>query len=480
MVSGPSLPPHLMEAAQLAEAAALGAGLSFFEVVFEMLDAADVNAVAAYGGFPVRYASWRFGMDYERLAKGYDWGLSKIYELVINHDPTIAYLVRSNSLMEQKLVMAHVMGHADFFRNNAWFAPTERRMLDRFGEHARRIQGHADQVGSEVVERFLDLGLSLEPLVDPHAPLMRFRSEAALAAAPGAGVVGPMTAAERSSKQLQSLMNGGAEEGSRTSKGAEASSALGLPTFDVLRFLLDHADVESWQRDILGIVAAEAEYFLPQRMTKIINEGWASFWHSRLLTGGLLDASEVVEFADCHSGATSAAPGQLNPYKLGIELFRHAETLGMDLFQLRSVHNDVSFIDEVMDEAFIHKSSLFVLDQGTRRGADAPVPKVGSRDPVAVKEALLKSLAWGGQPRIRVTEIQDWTLVLEHDHDGRDLKLDDAGLMLRTIESLWKRPVELRTREGEEGRRLICKGGELRLLEAPVAHHWTTQEGGIS
>lgn len=92
MVSGPSLPPRLMQAAVRAEEAAAAAGLTFFEVVFEMLDAADVNAVAAYGGFPTRYPSWRFGMEYERLSRGYDWGLSKIYELVINHDPTIAYL----------------------------------------------------------------------------------------------------------------------------------------------------------------------------------------------------------------------------------------------------------------------------------------------------------------------------------------------------------------------------------------------------
>ena len=114
MVSG-SLSPELRADAERAEAMARAAGLDFFEVVFEMLDAADVNAVAAYGGFPMRYPSWRFGMEYERLQKGYQYGLSKIYELVINNDPTYAYLVRSNSRMEQKLVMAHVIGHADFF-----------------------------------------------------------------------------------------------------------------------------------------------------------------------------------------------------------------------------------------------------------------------------------------------------------------------------------------------------------------------------
>ncbi|MEL6716546.1 MAG: SpoVR family protein, partial [Planctomycetota bacterium] len=311
MVHGPTLPTRLLEAAHASEAAALDAGLTFYDVVFEMLDAADVNAVAAYGGFPVRYSSWRFGMEYERLARGHDWGLSKIYELVINHDPTIAYLVRSNTLLEQKLVMAHVFGHADFFRNNAWFAPTERRMLERFDEHARRVQTHVDARGPDAVERFLDAALSLEPLIDPYGPMKRSR----------AASVAQMSAAERGRRALEALCGG---------EDVPVESPHRSP-FDVMRYLLEHAPLEGWERDLLSIVADEAEYFLPQRMTKIINEGWASFWHSRLLTTGLLEASEVVDFADCHSGATSTAPGRLNPYKLGIDLFRHAERAGLDL-----------------------------------------------------------------------------------------------------------------------------------------------------
>ena len=135
MVSGPSLPPRLMQAAVRAEEAAAAAGLTFFDVVFEMLDAATSR-----GGrlrrlpHAIPVVALRHGV--REISRGYDWGLSKIYELVINHDPTIAYLVRSNSVMEQKLVMAHVFGHADFFRNNAWFKATDRRMLERFDEHA--------------------------------------------------------------------------------------------------------------------------------------------------------------------------------------------------------------------------------------------------------------------------------------------------------------------------------------------------------
>ena len=167
----------------------------------------------------------------------------------------------------------------------------------------------------------------------------------------------------------------------------------------------------------------------------------------------------MVEFADCHSGATQTAPGQLNPYKLGIDLFRHAERQDMDLFRLREVHNDVSFVDAVLDEEFVRCSSLFVMGGADRRGGR----RIGSRDPAQVKESLLQSLSWGGQPRIRLSSVDDGRLLLEHLHDGRDLKLDEAGEMLRTIATLWKRDVELRTEEKGDGRRLICRGGELQL-----------------
>ena len=272
MVSG-DLPRRLREAAERAEAAARAAGLDFFEVVFELLDARDVNAIAAYGGFPARYPSWRFGMDFERLQKGYGYGLSKIYELVINNDPTIAYLVRSNSLMEQKLVMAHVMGHADFFKHNVWFGPTERHMVERMAGHAERVRELCQRHGQDTIERFMDRALALEALVDPFGPLRRKqRAERAAHTQP--------SIAERARRELDALM-----EGRPTTRIEPRDDRTALPTYDILPFLVERAPLAAHERELLRIVAAEAEYFLPQRMTKVINEGWASFWHSKLLTG---------------------------------------------------------------------------------------------------------------------------------------------------------------------------------------------------
>ncbi len=450
MGAGRTLPPELRHERQRIERIARAQGLDFFEVVFEMVDARDVNALASYGGFPVRYPSWRFGMDFERLDKGRQYGLSRIYELVINNDPTWAWLVRTNSDMEQKLVMAHVFGHADFFKHNVWFQPTDRHMVDRMADHGTRVRRAIDAHGQDVVERFLDLALSLDNLLDPFLPLREhLRSRAA---GPRAA---PETAADATFEAVRERM-----------LVAERQAA-GAPTFDILGFLAEKAPVTEWQRELLRIVRAEAHYFLPQRMTKIMNEGWASFWHSRILTNGVLDPSEVVDFADCHSGATATGPGQLNPYKLGIELFRTAEERGLDLFRLRRIHNDASFVDELVDEDFVARHALFLFGKNGRTGRNEVLEREGR----AVKERLLQDLAWGGLPRIELVDEQHEgrrELMLLHHHDGRDLQLAHAAETLKSLATLWGAPVHLETKEEGQTRRITSDGREIRTSDRPA------------
>ena len=456
-----NLPTNLKYQALVVENAAIEAGLESFDVVFELLDATDVNAIASYGGFPVRYPSWRFGMDFERLEKGYRWGLSKIYELVINNDPTYAYLVRSNSLLEQKLVMAHVYGHADFFKNNVWFAPTLRNMVDVMGNHATRVRRYVDAFGQECVESFLDRVLSVETLIDPFLPLREMKR-------PGGLSVEPLSPAERARRSLEALTASPLE--SDEPVPAPELEGPQLPTFDVLGFLAENAPVEPWQRDVLRIVRREAYYFSPQRMTKVMNEGWASFWHSRLLTRKLLEPSEILDFADCHSGAMSSAPLKLNPYKLGIELFRYAEERGDDLFRLRRLHNDVSFIDAVADEEFAKHSTFFQAPAGSA----AP-------DWQEAKQMLLGQLAWGGLPRIELVRYSasESELVLHHHHDGRDLQLGQARETLLNVGALWGGPVRLETQLDGEQRELVAADGEVELLGGPAGDESQESSGSV-
>ena len=448
------LPAALKYQALIIESAAREVGLDFFEVVFELLDAKDVNGVAAYGGFPVRHPSWRFGMEYERLEKGRTWGLSKIYELVINNDPTYAYLVRSNSLLEQKLVMAHVYGHADFFKNNLWFTPTDRKMLDTMGHHSTRVRRYIDAFGQERVERFLDLCMSLDTLVDPYLPLREFSNPKV---APSVFT----SPSERARRSLDALsMSPLSRDEVRESPPAKVKRGA-LPTNDILGFLEENAELEAWERDLLHIVRSEAYYFSPQRMTKIMNEGWASFWHSRLLTGGLLEPSEILDFADCHSSATASGPGQVNPYKLGIELYRHAEALGEDIFQLRRIHNDVSLVHKLVDEPFALRHILpLVVKPGAE---DEAAKQVDWRE---LKSWLLQQLAWGGLPQIELVEVDEEDgMVLVHHHDGRDLQLGRAQETLRNLEALWKAPVHLHTLLEKEPRRVSVERGEVTVVE---------------
>lgn len=388
------------------EERARAAGLDVPEIVYEVVDHRQLNEIAAYGGFPVRYPHWRFGMEYDRLIKGHTYGLQRIYELVVNTRPVLAYLLSQNGPVEQKLVMAHVCGHADFFVHNAWFAHTEGNMLDVLASHGSRVRALMDRHGLEPVEDFLDTVLGLDNLVDVGAM------------GRAAGHPGNAPPLHRS-----------------------------IPEGDVLGFLLLNAPLAGWQQELLSMLRDEAYYFLPQGLTKIMNEGWASFWHSRLMTGELLRDAEVVDYADQHSGALGGSDGPMNPYKLGIELFHHlcARHGGVDhggleaAFDARAIHNDLTFVDSLLDEEFALRHRM-----------------VASADEFgAFKEGLLAQLTHGGQPLIRLGQGagEEGELLLEHLWSGAELELAVAEETLAALGRLWQGPVRLSTRL--EGRALL-------------------------
>src|SRR5215210_8945101 len=170
-----NLPPHLRVLKDEIEGYARDYGLDFYETIFEVVDADDLNEIAAYGGFPTRYPHWSFGMQYEELNKSYSYGLSKIYEMVINNDPCYAYLMRCNHTVDQKLVMAHVYGHCDFFKNNAYFSHTTRKMMDEIANHAARIRRYVERFGEDEVEAFVDKCMSIDDLIDIHSVAIKRR-----------------------------------------------------------------------------------------------------------------------------------------------------------------------------------------------------------------------------------------------------------------------------------------------------------------
>jgi len=272
------LPTYLHDMQEELEGYARDYGLDFFPIIYEVLDYKTMNEVAAFGGFPTRYPHWRFGMDYEQLSKGYEFGLQKIYEMVINTNPAYAYLLEGNSLVDQKIVMAHVCGHVDFFKNNYYFSKTNRKMIDGMANHASTIRRHMARYGVDAVEEFIDVCLSLENLIDPMSPfIQRTRpprgkddEEEKVEEIPRLRAKGYMekyiNPPEFLAQQRKRMED---KKQKRKKKFPED------PHRDVLLFLINHAPLDRWQRDCLEIVRAEAYYFAPQAQTKVLNEGWA-------------------------------------------------------------------------------------------------------------------------------------------------------------------------------------------------------------
>ncbi len=491
-----ALTPELAEQQRVIEQMARDYGLDFFPTIFELVDADQLNQIAAYGGFPTRYPHWRFGMEYERLSKGYSYGLQKIYELVINNDPCYAYLMRSNDLTDQKLVMAHVYGHCDFFKNNAWFSQTNRHMMDEMANHGNRIRRYMDRFGVEEVETFIDACLSIEDLIDVHAPFIKRHDEPAPTAAVSATdeeVSPPQPGKFRAKNYMDPFINppeilAAEAERLREEQKQEETRFPREPVRDVMLFVLEHAPLKAWQADVLSIIREEAYYFAPQGQTKIMNEGWASFWHSTIMTRRGLSDAEVINYAEHHSGTVATAPGQLNPYKLGIELFRDIEDrwnkgrfgkeyeecddlvakrnwnteagLGREkIFEVRRIHNDLTFIDTFLTVDFCRQHKLFSFGYNDDMGQY----EIESREFEKIKQRLLFNLTNRGQPFIHVVDgnyKNRGELLLEHQYNGIELQGDYARDTLANLYQLWRRPVHVETVVDGRKARISFDGSE--------------------
>ncbi len=485
-----NLPPEIQDIQLEMEARAKSYGLDCYETIFEMLNLEELCMFAAYGGFPVRYPHWRFGAEYDELLKTHMYGLQRIYEMVINNDPCYAYLLNTNLLGDQKLVIAHVYGHCDFFKNNAWFSQTNRKMLDTMANHATRINRYVDRYGYDKVEEFIDACLSVEDLIDPHsvhisrqpetdplphAALLRDEDFEYLAQESRLPSKGYMDSFINPPEVLRKE----AEDRRQEERDREAKRSFpDQPQRDVLLFLLQHAPLKDWQHDILSIIRDEAYYFAPQGQTKIMNEGWASYWHTTIMTRHGLTDAEVIDYADHHSGTVAMSPSRLNPYKIGIELFREIEErwnrgqfgeeyancenwearqkwdkqvgLGREkIFEVRRIHNDITFIDTFLTPEFCAKHKLFSFAYNEGESTY----EIASRQFDDIKQQLLTSLTNHGRPFIYVVDANHRNrgeLYLKHMFQGVELRQDYMQDTLVNVQKLWARPVHLESVADDE------------------------------
>ena len=477
------------------EALAKGEGLSFHPVIYEICDYDTINILAAQGGLPTRYPHWRFGMGYDQFSKSHAYGVQKIYEMVVNTNPVYAYLLSSNDMVDQKIVMCHVFGHGDFFKNNLWFAKTNRKMMDVMANNAAKVRRYMEKYGVDKVETFIDQVLSIDNLIDMNLLLTESHQQRKREKEK---TDQPPTPRDQETHYLQSYLRTQERERKKKNKNDQKKETSKIKIFpqhpqrDIMLFLLENAPIAQWQADIIGILREEAYYFLPQMMTKIMNEGWASYWHTTLMTEKVIRAGELVDFCDRNAGIMQMSQQQINPYKIGIELFKDIEyrwntgrfgkayqecddirekdhwDLSLQqgrekIFEVRRSHNDVTFIDEFLTEEFCQRAKLFTYQYHPRHGRF----EIDTRNFAAIRQKLLAQLANFGQP---VIEVEDGNyqnrseLLLVHRHFGTDLDGAYAAETMKNIHGIWKRPVNLQTKYDDTEVTFCFNGKEMRPL----------------
>jgi len=471
-----TLTPELKELKDLVFKKAAEAGLTHFPIEFLLISPRELNAVAAYGGFPQRIPHWSFGQEFNNLHKRYTYGLSKIYELVINSNPVYAYLVDTNSFVDHKIVMSHVCGHADFFLNNKWFSTTDRNMLNQMANNATRVKRMIEKHGVNKVEEFLDICMSLDNLIDPYLTHIKRKfdpldEDAEVDEETPRRLPIQKDYMDRyiNTKEFMDHQKEKIEENKKNRKNFPESAER-----DILGFLVDHAPLERWQLDILAMVREEQYYFAPQRMTKIMNEGWASYHHSKMMTNELAEDCDIIDYCDMHSGVVSNEGSSVNPYRIGISLFRDIEDrwnrgafgsewercedwdkkknwdrklgLGKEkIMQVRKTHNDLTFIDEFLTPDFCIEQGLFAAKPAHPSGYIETTEEFRE-----IKSQFLLMLSNGGSPVIQVINANyenRGELLLEHVFDQKTLDEAKCKDTLENLFKLWTRSVHIKTIE---------------------------------
>jgi stage V sporulation protein R len=441
------------------EALAREQGLDYYPVHFEEVPPSFMMEVAVYG-LPVRMPHWSFGVRYIHQLIQHRMGHSRLFEVVFPGNPGRAYLARNNSLQENTLVTAHVLGHADFSKNNVLFKSSQEQVghgiVDQAAAHARQIGEAIDAHGQERVEAVLDAALSMETLIDTFQSLHRERYPE-FADAPEAPRHGDFQA------RFGTLPGEGFVVGQSTEKRRVALPP--RPERDLLWFIAHYApELEDWERDVFLAVRAESFYFYPVFATQIMNEGWASYWHARLLReADFLPQHEYVDMVKTHSDVVRpyASEQQLslavNPYHLGFSMWERivAEEGIERAFQIRAEDDDFSFVRNYLSEDLASELELFRYQSRT----DGTV-KIVNGDIDALRDAIVSPKYNFGAPAILARHVQvDGTLELTHDHesDGRGLDLKRAERVLTYIRRVWRRPVKLTTADADgEERVLTC------------------------
>lgn len=424
-------------------------GLDWYPQEYEICNYEDMICYEAYVGMPSHYPHWSYGKTYERKKTLYKYNLEGLpYEMVINSNPCIAYLMRDNTLLLQILTMAHVYGHNDFFKNNRLFVEGTKAnyTVEMFKNHSDRIRSYVEDptIGYEKVERILDAA---------HA--IRYHTTRFI----GLKNISEKEKKERLLKKYYEDIKARSPLDDKKDVPFPDLNKIPLePTDDIMGFLIEYSDLEDWEKDILHIVKEETKYFIPQIETKIMNEGWASHWHHKILNQLELPQGLFMEFLNRHNQIIRPFYGNINPYYVGFKIFADIEKrYGKDkLFEVRKLERDQSFIRKYLTEELALDLNIFRYN---KKGSNYVIEEIADKEGwKKIRDTLANMVGMGGIPIIKVQEIspKDKSLILAHEYDGRELELNYAYETLKYLSVLWGRKVTLKTIINNINKLIVC------------------------
>lgn len=441
-------------------------GLDFFPTIFEIVPANVLYTFGAYA-MPTRYSHWSFGRDFFRMKTMYDYGMGKIYELVINSNPCYAFLMEDNTVTQNMLIIAHVLAHNDFFKNNCRFKETRRDMVEAMALAANKITEYEKKYGKDRVEELIDAASSIAYHIDPYGKTLPAKKK-------------KEKVKETPYDDLWNLEI--RKQVVKVEPTFKAKKIPETPEFDILRFVINHnRSLEPWQKDVLTIIRDEMFYFWPQIETKLMNEGWATYWHLHILRELELDTAQTIDYAAMHAGVVTPSPYKINPYYVGWKIFEDIRERwdnpteeeiakgrepgkGLEkIFEVRANETDASFIRNYLTEKLVEDLDLYIYEK-TDKLPEPENPRpwykqekerewwiVEEKKWEKIRDALAGSYATHGIPLISVEDANyrgqfGTGILLKHHHEGSPLHEVYCSNTLAYVSMLWNcEPVYLHT-----------------------------------
>lgn len=452
-------------------------GLDPYPTHFELVPPDMMYEMAAYG-IPGRYTHWTNGSEYYKQKTRGKLGEGKIYELVINTNPSYAFIQDSNALIEAKLTVGHVLAHTDFFKNNAAFSRSNTNMLDTADLQGERLRNYSFEHGDMEVERLLDSAKSIEFCIEPGGDPRKWTNAQSYTDFERQQHEDDRKRKDKPSTAYDDLFEIGEKKPEPTRERPKFPIR---EEMNLLKFIALHSPgLEEWQRDAVMIVHDQAQYFYPQWKTKIMNEGWATLWHVRILQeygnrGGLTDG-EAIDWARLHSSVAVPIPQEINPYYVGLEIWKDIErrfkgepvydkegkvkkekdwngdeidperfrgNFQFDIFDARSnTPTDQDFLGNFLTPSLIDRLGMYSY------GFNGQDWVIEDKTPKKVYDGIVHSMTNSGMPLLVIPPGgADYNsrgeLYITHKSEGDGMEPDSTRALIPHLYRLWGKPVHL-------------------------------------